>query len=256
MAFRQIYQFYAELEEFEPKIWRRFQVRSDITVARFAYIVMIMYEMRASHLFRMESQKGKALIKKVKEHYSATDYRKIMKFAPLLEDYRIVYEMKDFIEEMGEIFDDNIKAEDVFEAKLKHAVNEIGETIELYYDFGDNWCVNLTLEKMIEDQDIPSSVLPRILEGEGYGIVEDVGGTRGLSDLSLAFFEERGEAYEEYCRWLGVDTFDISHFDLDDLNFRIKKIPIIYQHIYLEEKEPTPREIDLLNRQYLKDQID
>jgi hypothetical protein len=253
MASRQIYQFYAELEDFEPKIWRRFQVQSDITVARFAYIVMIMYEMKASHLFRMEVQKGKALMKELKEFYSASDYQKIKKLAPLIENYTVVYEMLDFIEEMGGAFDDNIKSEDVFQAKLKHAVNKFDELIELYYDFGDNWCVNLTLEKIIEDQNIPSGVLPRILEGEGYGIIEDVGGTRGLSDLAMAFFEQKGEAYEEYSRWLGVDTFDISHFDLDDLNFRIKKIPIIYQHIYQDEKELTPREIALLEREYLTD---
>ena len=34
MASKPIYQFYAELEDYEPKIWRRFQVMSDITVAR------------------------------------------------------------------------------------------------------------------------------------------------------------------------------------------------------------------------------
>ena len=31
------YQIYAELQEYEPKIWRRFQVMNDITVAKLAY---------------------------------------------------------------------------------------------------------------------------------------------------------------------------------------------------------------------------
>ena len=34
MASHPIYQLYAELDDFKPKIWRRFQVLNDITVAR------------------------------------------------------------------------------------------------------------------------------------------------------------------------------------------------------------------------------
>ena len=34
MASKPIYQIYAELQDYEPKIWRRFQVMNDITMAR------------------------------------------------------------------------------------------------------------------------------------------------------------------------------------------------------------------------------
>ena len=44
----------AELEEYEPKIWRRFQVMNDITVARLAYILMTLFEMKGSHLYKFE----------------------------------------------------------------------------------------------------------------------------------------------------------------------------------------------------------
>ena len=40
MASKPIYQIYAELQDYEPKIWRRFQVMNDITVARLAYILV------------------------------------------------------------------------------------------------------------------------------------------------------------------------------------------------------------------------
>lgn len=33
MASQPIYQFYAELKDYEPKIWRRFQVPENITMA-------------------------------------------------------------------------------------------------------------------------------------------------------------------------------------------------------------------------------
>ena len=39
MASHPIYQFYAELDDYKPKIWRRFQVSDDITAARLGYII-------------------------------------------------------------------------------------------------------------------------------------------------------------------------------------------------------------------------
>ena len=54
MASKPIYQIYAELQDYEPKIWRRFQVMNDITVARLAYILMTLFEMKGSHLYKFE----------------------------------------------------------------------------------------------------------------------------------------------------------------------------------------------------------
>jgi len=38
MAANKIYQFYAELDDFKPKIWRRFQVTDNTTIDRLRYI--------------------------------------------------------------------------------------------------------------------------------------------------------------------------------------------------------------------------
>ena len=54
MASHPIYQIYSRLEDTELKIWRRFEVMDNITVARLGYILMTMYEMEASHLFSFE----------------------------------------------------------------------------------------------------------------------------------------------------------------------------------------------------------
>ena len=51
MASQPIYQFYSELSDYKPKIWRRFQVTNNVTMARLGYILMTMFEMQASHLF-------------------------------------------------------------------------------------------------------------------------------------------------------------------------------------------------------------
>lgn len=51
MAGKPIYQMYAELQKYEPKIWRRFQVMNNITAAKLAYILMTLFEMEGSHQY-------------------------------------------------------------------------------------------------------------------------------------------------------------------------------------------------------------
>lgn len=50
-----IYQFHAELDDCEPKIWRRFQVTNDITLARLGYIIQVLFAMTASCLMALEA---------------------------------------------------------------------------------------------------------------------------------------------------------------------------------------------------------
>jgi hypothetical protein len=110
----------------------------------------------------------------------------------------------------------------------------------------------LTLEKVLKDIDLPGSELPRALDGAGFGIVEDVGGTGRLEDFAKAFKKKKGEDYELFSEWLGVEDYDMTAFDLDDMNFRIKKIPRIYKQCYEDRKYPTQQSIDLIGRKYLK----
>ena len=39
-------------------------------------------------------------------------------------------------------------------------------------------------------------------------------------------------------------------FDIDDMNFRLKKLPRIYKQIYEDRLEPTQRSIALIERKY------
>jgi uncharacterized short protein YbdD (DUF466 family) len=66
MASHPINQFYAELNDYKPKIWRRFQIMDDITVARLGYILQVLFEMKASHLMAIEVPKGENFAKYMK----------------------------------------------------------------------------------------------------------------------------------------------------------------------------------------------
>ena len=122
--------------------------------------------------------------------------------------------------------------------------------MEFQYDFGDNWCFNIVLEKIFEDENISGRDLPRVIEGEGFGIIEDCGGTGGLEDIREAFKTKKGEDYEMYSNWIGTDKLDLSKCDLDDLNFRLKKLPRIFRDSYEYGLEPTERSIKILERDY------
>lgn len=231
MATHPIYQFCAELDDYKPIIWRRFQVTDNITPARLCYIIQVLFEMTASHLMALEVP--------FEMPSNAPDV--ILRF-----------------EIMDDDFDDysdphrDVRVYDATEGTLRRIGLRPGSILNFNYDFGDDWWVKLTLEEVFEDKDLPGSELPRVLGGAGFGIVEDVGGTGGLEDLVKAFKKKKGADYKQFSEWLGVDEFDMAAFDLDDMNFRLKKIPRIYKQCYEDRLEPTQRSIDLIERKYLK----
>jgi hypothetical protein len=221
MASQQIYQFYAELDDYKPRIWRRFQVPGNITMARLGYIVMTLYEMQASHLFALEAQVEGEIF-----HFAIPDDE--FEFCGGNDRFFI----------------------NALNMKISRYSNRPGTQFLFNYDFGDDWRVALTLEEVIADKDLPGKELPRVIEGAGYGIIEDCGGIRGLEELTKAFKAKRGRQYKEFRDWLGVDSLDLAAFDLDDMNFRLKKVPRIYADIYERRLEPTKRSMNILLRKY------
>jgi len=249
MASHPIYEFNAELEDFEPKIWRRFQVTDDITVARLAYIVMTLFEMKASHLFAVEVPYAENIHKTWRQQFPRmTEETYHEAFAG--ENRILRYEIMD--DDFEPLNDPNIKESNAIQTHLSHVIGYAGEHLRIEYDFGDDWWVDLTLLKVFEDKELDGKLLPRVLNGAGFGIVEDCGGVGGLEELVGAFKKKKGERYREFREWLGVDDFDITAFDIDDMNFRLKKIPRIYKQCYEDRLSPTRQSINLIERKYLK----
>lgn len=224
MATQPIYQFYSELADYAPKIWRRFQVPRNITMAKLGYIVMTMYEMQASHLFCLE--------------------------LPVYNGLRTRYELPSEEDDFGP--EDGVRVRDASDAILGRQLGDAGTKLVMQYDCGDGWEVALTLEDVLYDENLPGRELPRVLKGAGYGIIEDCGGPGGLESIALAFKQKFGQDYEIYREWLGRDELDLSAFDQDDINFRLKKVPRIYRDVYEYDFAPTDQSIKLLERGYLK----
>lgn len=249
MASKPIYQIYAELEDYKPKIWRRFQVMNDINMARLAYILMTLFEMKASHLYLFEVDERINFIINNLEYYNQhleefkeDDFFKI-------GQYGCIFEEDDIIPRLDKRYRELKDAKDV---KLKWILNRENEKMEFQYDFGDNWRFHIILEKIFEDENINGKELPRVIEAEGFGIVEDVGGTGGLENIRKAFQVKKGEDYEMYSNWLGMEELDFDTCDLDDLNFRLKKLPRVFKECYEYQLEPSEQSLKILDRKYKK----
>lgn len=247
MASQPIYQLYVELEEYKPKIWRRFQVQNNITMAKLGYIIMTIFEMQASHLFCFDVQ----VLENIRKSTGKKEWENMQSYVmelfyknPHLRDKHIALPFDSGFDDLEE------GAIDASKVKLGKILSHEKETMTFTYDYGDNWEIYICLEKIIVDKELPGKELPRVLDGVGYGIVEDCGGRTGLKEMSQAFKRGKGRVYQEYSQWLGVDTFDFVTFDIEDMNYRVKKVPRIYREIYEYDIEPTKRSMDILVRNY------
>ena len=223
MASHYVYQFYSYLKGYEPKIWRRFRVSGNITMAQLGYALMTMYEMKGNHLFR--------LIVPVHKNTGQTQTLSGEDMLSLDEFWQFEIGNKElFLDERTKAF-----ARGKFE-----------------YDYGDDWEVEIMLENVIDDVELPNRELSHVLTGEGFGIVEDCGGVAGLEKIAKAFQLRSGNEYEYYRKRLGEDEFDTTRFDLNDINLRLKHVPQIFEEIYERGNAPSQESLDFLEREYLK----
>lgn len=53
-----IYQFVTELMEFKPRVWRRIQISSKLTIEDLMDVMMVIYECKVNHLYELTLPKG------------------------------------------------------------------------------------------------------------------------------------------------------------------------------------------------------
>lgn len=244
-----VYELHLELRDSKPKIWRTLQVNQKMTVAEFAYIALVLFEMQASHLFKVIVPKGAMLVEEYSKKLGAGfDEQAFNKEHPETRTIRYTYELLHMIDQKFIFAKGNDIIHDVCKEKLKHSISMIGERIELWYDFGDDWFIDIKLKNIFDAND--SNLLPTVKDGEGFGIIEDCGGVCGLNDIIKVFKSKTSKKYKEYRDWLGNDDFDFSLFEIEEMNKRLQVIPEIYKRSYEEKNSPTDKEIDYIERRH------
>ncbi len=73
-----------------------------------------------------------------------------------------------------------------------------------------------------------------MLEGEELGIIDDCGGVSRLEEIREVFKKKKGESYENFKEWLGVEELDLDAFDKDEMNKTIGKKIKEFKNMFYE----------------------
>jgi hypothetical protein len=180
-----VYQLKVILEEIRPPIWRRIQVRGDISLFKLHNILQEVIGWSDYHLHQF-----------------------------LIEDerYSVISREADML---GDDFKD--------EKRVKLSKVIPGEKFEFAYeyDFGDGWYHKILVEKIFKpDEELKH---PVCLKGKRSAPPEDCGGVGGYYHLLEALRDTDHPDHKDLLEWAG-DEYDPEHFDVDEVNERLKKI--------------------------------
>ena len=181
----EVYQIKITLTGSQPAIWRRMQVRGNITLAALHGVVQVVMGWDNSHLHRFIIQ-------------------------------RAIYE----IPERGDVGPNKPKDERKF--ALCDLLSQEGSQFTYEYDFGDNWQHDLLVEKIHPAEE--GMLYPICLEGAGACPPEDVGGIPGHDHFLEAMADPNDPEHQDYRDWIG-GPFDPEKFDLARINQILRSIP-------------------------------
>lgn len=136
----QVYTFKITYENCDHRIWRVAEVSSNYTLAELGYMVLATFQTLAYHLFEM---KYKGFV------YCLTEED--------LDDLPVDVD--------GELLDEN---------KIGILGMKIGDVIKMTYDFGCCQTFEIALIKIAEMQKGHGRAYPKIVDGAGRGIVDDM----------------------------------------------------------------------------------
>jgi hypothetical protein len=172
------------LDGIRPSIWRRIQVRGDITLFKLHKILQVVMGWQDYHLHQ---------------------------FVINGECYSVISIEADML-------GDDFKDEKKFRLKKVIPGEKFKFTYE--YDFGDGWGHTILVEKILQ----PAKELkaPVCLDGKRSAPPEDCGGKGGYHDVLKALKNSSHPDNAELLEWL--DGYDPEYFDADAVNERLAKI--------------------------------
>ena len=169
----EIYQIKVTLRDSQPPIWRRIQVRSDITLAKLHRILQRVMGWEDAHLHQFVIGG---------EYYGRPDQE---------EEPR--------------------RTKDGRKYRLSEVVPGEHSQFRYNYDFGDCWQHTLVIEKTLPPQE--SARYPVCLEGARACPPEDVGGTPGYENFLEAMRDPKHPEHKEFSEWIGgnfdPEAFDV-----------------------------------------------
>lgn len=186
----QIYTFKITYADCDNKIWRTAAVSSNYTLAELGYMVLATFDTMAYHLFEMK-HKGTTFFL-TEEDFEDLPYNEDEPY-DLLGLYKI--------------------------GKL--GMN-IGDTIEMIYDFG---CEQVFNFELLEIGDMPKGhgrAYPKILDGAGRGIVDDMPAFELLGVIKKTDADGHSGIFYSSSGFDNVPEWDYRNYDINTDNCLLK----------------------------------
>lgn len=140
----QRYQLTVTLDDYQPAMWRQFDLSGDTRLDGLCYLILASFGAKGRHLFTLQDQE---------------------------QTYQLP------------IFDSGLGTH---ESLLAHWLGEyqVGNELLLTYDFGDNWHFKIKIDKATTESRLRTTGPAKLLAGSGRGIIDDIGGVAGLTDVA------------------------------------------------------------------------
>jgi hypothetical protein len=180
----QIYQLKMTLHGSHPPIWRRIQVKPDITLAQLHRILQAVMGWTNTHLHRFFMRGSQ---------YGIPDEGAMA--------------MR--------------KTKDEHQHRLRDIVSGQASRLTYEYDFGDLWQHEILLESILPSE--AGVRYPVCLAGARACPPEDVGGIPGYEDFLEATRNPEHPEHREYLEWIG-GRFDPEAFDAAEVNRKLRRL--------------------------------
>lgn len=188
----QVYTFKITYADCDNRIWRIAAVSSNYTLAKLGYMILASFDTMAYHLFEMKF-KGTT--------YFLTD-----------EDFE---DLPNY---------DNERYDLLGAYKIGMLGLNVGDTIEMTYDLG---CCQVFDIELMEIADMPrghGTAYPKILDGAGRGIVDDMSASELLEAIRKTDEDGHSEIYYSSDGFDDVPEWDYRNYRVDWDNALLKGI--------------------------------
>ena len=184
-AIKRVFQLLVELDEVQPRVWRRLWVPDMLTMARLDRIIQAAMGWTNSHLHEFEVNA---------KRYGIPDDEEVHD-TPTLDDRR---------------------------HKVGAVLGESTSRFRYVYDFGDNWRHTVTIEsRHLPDESF--NTWPMCIAGQNACPPEDVGGVGGYAEFLEAMADPSHDEHAAMWRWSG-GPFDPHGFDVNAANAALRRL--------------------------------
>ena len=237
MENRTVFHFYVELDDYVPAMWRRIQIASDFSLALLGNVCRLLYEMNEDkssffevpvldNMLQYEQKISPGITRSQVSEIMYSRGKEELVFYRYIDDdddadgeYNgITFEQCDFSID-SEKYAPSLPIHDAKMKPIRHAVEHSGDIMFYHYEFNcGGWTLKLKLEKLIEVNEADDIDLLVVLDGRGYGIIEECNGPAELSRLVKAYRNKNNPDHSEARYLIGSKGVSPAKFDVDAKN--------------------------------------